>query len=121
MKKIDKILKHTRILKVIIILFTILFLSYCVLDFGFPELRNEFFGNNISSIYLVALGLPISAYGIWYVLQVAPMRQVSKTNKVLGLLFLGIIGKWMLLVFLVKLPRKLKEKDSKLHFSSTIY
>ncbi|MEN8815398.1 MAG: hypothetical protein ABF274_00825 [Nonlabens sp.] len=121
MKKIDNILKHTQNLKVIIIVFSVLFLSYCILNYGFHEVHDQLFGNHMKSIYFIGVGLPITGYGIWYVLQVAPMRQVSKTNKVLGLLFFGIIGKWILLAFLIKLPKKLKEKDSKFNFCSEVY
>ncbi len=121
MNNIDIILKHTQNLKVIIIVFTVLFLSYYIINFGFQEVHDQLFGDHMKSIYFIGLGLPITAYGIWYVLQIAPMRQVSKTNKVLGLLFFGIIGKWILLAFLIKLPKKLKEKDSRFNFNSEIY
>lgn len=121
MKKTANILRHSKNLKILIISFTVLFLSYCILSYGFQEFYDQLFGDSISSIYILALGFPITAYGIWYILQVAPLRQVSKTNKILGLLFLGIIGKWMLLVFLIKLPKKLKEKESGINFSAEIY
>jgi hypothetical protein len=60
--------------------------------FGFSVFYEQLFSDALPSLYTMVLGLPITAYVICYVLQVAPMRQVSKTNKVLGLLFFGIVG-----------------------------
>jgi putative Mn2+ efflux pump MntP len=63
-------------------------------------------------LYITVLGLPITAYAIWYVLQVAPMRQVSKMNKVLGLLFFGIVGMWMIFPSIYKIQKQLERKEA---------
>jgi hypothetical protein len=86
------------------------------LSFGFPDILNQLFGDSLRSLYVTAMGLPITAYAIWYVLQVAPIRQVSKTNKILGLLFFGVIGMWMTFPLIHKIQKQLERRESGFSF-----
>jgi len=112
----ERIYKHTRNVQWLILFYSIIFLSRFVLSFGFPEFYDQFFRDAVPFLFITALGLPITAYAIWYVLQVAPMRQLSKTNKVLGLLFLGIIGMWMTFPLIYKIRKQLERKESGFSF-----
>jgi hypothetical protein len=112
----ESVYKHARNLQWLILLYSIIFLSRFVLSFGFPDFYEQLFSDAVPSLYIMALGLPITAYAIWYVLQVAPMRQLSKTNKVLGLLFLGIIGIWMTFPLIYKIRKQLERKESGFSF-----
>jgi hypothetical protein len=108
----EAVLNHARNLQWVIVLYSTIFLSRFVLSFGFPDFYEQLFSDAVPSLYIMVLGLPITAYAIWYVLQVAPMRQLSKTNKVLGLLFLGIIGMWMTFPLIYKIRKQLERKES---------
>ena len=112
-EKKDKILLHARNLQWLIIVYTVIFLSRFLLSFGFPELYEQHIGDNFPVLYITALGLPITGYAIWYVLNVAPLREGSKTSKVLGLLFFGIIGMWMTFPILNKVKDQLERKNSR--------
>lgn len=115
-RKKESVFRHARNLQWLIVLYSIIFLSRFVLSFGFPDFYEQLFSDALPSLYIMALGLPITAYAIWYVLQVAPMRQVSKTNKVLGLLFFGIIGMWMTFPLIYKIQKQLERNESGFSF-----
>lgn len=90
-----RILKHAKTLRLLIIAYTVLFLAFAVIRIWFPDVLERFTGTGQSMIYMAAIGFLISAYGIWYVLNLSPRHNHSKTSTVLSLLFLGIVGLWM--------------------------
>ncbi|MDP5078598.1 MAG: hypothetical protein NWQ19_10900 [Nonlabens sp.] len=111
--KEQRILKHARLLRALIIAYTVIFVLYYVLRFGFREYLFQLVGTEFSWLYLGVLGFPITAYAIWYVLNVSPRQEHAKTNTVLSLLFLGIIGLWMTFPVENRIINRLKASQSK--------
>jgi hypothetical protein len=111
--KEQHILKHARMLRALIIAYTIIFVAYYALRFWFQDFLVQLVGTEFSWLYLGVLGFPITAYAIWYILNVSPRHDHSKTNTVLSLLFFGIIGLWMTFPVENRIISRLKASNSK--------
>ncbi|MBF4985146.1 hypothetical protein FNJ87_12670 [Nonlabens mediterrranea] len=109
-EKVNKVLKHARNLRILIILYSLVYLVFAVWDIYLKD----FFSTNfeLKIYHILVLGLPIKAYAIWYVLNMAPNREQNKTNNVLGLLFFGVIGMWMTYPREKRLINRLKANNS---------
>ncbi|GAK96714.1 hypothetical protein JCM19294_1023 [Nonlabens tegetincola] len=115
--KKDKIRKHASIFRGLIIAYSLVFVTFLIVKFAKPELLSQVMtGYTFKWYYLSFLSLPISFYGVWYVLNLAPNRQLTKTNQVLGLLFFGIIGMWISFPWKNKLEKQIKRDEKRIKF-----
>jgi hypothetical protein len=109
----QEILKHALRLRRLIVSYSVFYLGYWALEYWFPVALEQLIPNVVESYYIVLLGLPITAYAIWYVLYVSPRKEHSKTGAVLGLLFFGIIGLWMTFPVNNLIINRLKSSESR--------
>lgn len=110
---VEKVLKHAKILRILIWCYTALYAIYFTWRYFFENSFMTVFGENFSRLYLLLVGFPVTAYAIWYILNLSPNREHNKTGNVLGLLFFGIIGLWMTYPRESKLLKRLKAQNSR--------
>jgi len=115
---LQEILKHASRLRRLIVSYSVFYLGYWALKYWFPVALEQLTENVVEFYHIALLGLPITAYAIWYVLNVSPRKDHSKKGAVLGLLFFGIIGLWMIFPVDYRIINRLKSSKSRFSVSN---
>lgn len=108
--KVYTVLQHAKNLRILILLNTVLYVFFGIWDIYVKDFF--IFDLDIKIYHILLIGYPITAYAIWYILNLSPDREHNKTGKVLGLLFFGIIGLWMTYPHEKKLKKRFKAQNS---------